>query len=320
MWRRTDVSDGCCIVAAVRRRANPGLLILLTPLLWGASFPASKLALDHLPAFSFMAWTRTLGLVAIVALLPLLRRAGDSPRQPLRSAIGPGLLLGGLIFAGFTLQTEGLARTSATNAGFITSLYVVMTPVLGALVFGHAVSRTVWWSVLVSLAGLGLLSIRDLQEARVYPGDLLVLAGDVAWAGHIIAVGRLSPRYAPWLLSLTQIGVASALHLVAAAPVGLRPADALSGEVWPLLLVTGVLGTGVAFTIQVVGQRTLSSTRAVILLAGEALFAAVFSGLWLGERLAPHQWLGGALVLAAMVYSEVSARRSEAPVLDPAAP
>jgi drug/metabolite transporter (DMT)-like permease len=88
--------------------------------------------------------------------------------------------------------------------------------------------------------------------------------------------------------------------------------------VFPLLFLTGVLGSGVAYTLQIIGQRTLTATRAVVLLAGEALFAALFSAIWIAERLSAHQWLGAGLVLAAMTYSEISARRPSEERIEPA--
>jgi drug/metabolite transporter (DMT)-like permease len=303
----------------MRRRVDTGLLLLLTPILWGATFPATKIALRTLPVPAFMAWSRTLGFVTVLVLLPLIRRAGDHARFPLRRAVGPGLVLGGLMFVGYVLQTEGQARTTATNAGFITGIYVVFVPILASILFRHRVRRSSWIAVVISLLGLSLLSATDLDALAIHAGDLLVLAGAVGWAGHILAIGYFSPRLPAWLLSLAQLGAAATFHLAAAGPTGLRLADATSGEVLPLLVLTGILGTGVAFTIQVVAQRELTATRAVVLLAGEALFAAAFAAAWIGERLTAHQWVGAILVLGAMVYSERSARRSAAPRLDPAA-
>src|SRR5690242_12937119 len=110
------------------RRFDSGLILLLTPIIWGATFPAGKIALRSLPVLSFMAWSRVLGSLAILALLPILRRAGGQPAPPWRRIVVPGLVLGALMFAGYYLQSAGLARTTATNAGFITGLYIVFTP------------------------------------------------------------------------------------------------------------------------------------------------------------------------------------------------
>jgi drug/metabolite transporter (DMT)-like permease len=304
----------------VRRRIDAGTLLLLTPLLWGATFPATKIALRYLPVPTFMAWSRVLGFLAILAMVPLLRRADEGRGRPLREVIGPGLVLGALMFGGYVLQTEGQARTTATNTGFITGLYVVFAPILAAVFLRHRVSRSIWVAVSVSLAGLSLLSIRDLGQIRLYAGDLLVLGGAVVWAGHITAVGHFAPRFTAWMLSLAQMGTAALFHLALAAMTGIHASASFSSKVWPLLLLNGALGSGVGFTIQVLAQQTVTPGRAVVLLAGEALFAAFFAALWIGERLSVHQWIGAALVLAAMAYSELSARRPREALVDPAIP
>lgn len=290
-----------------------------TPILWGITFPAGKLALDHLPPLVFMAWTRWLGFLSILLMVPLLKgREKDRSPASLRAVIAAGLLLGALIFVAYILQTEGLKRTTATNAGFITGLYVVFTPILAAMLFGQKVARAAWLSVGISVIGLALLSIRELDDVRVYGGDLLVLAGAVVWAAHVVGVSRLSPKFSAWSLSLSQMGVTALLQVLATSTVGIRTGVALSSSVFPLLFLTGVLGSGVAYTLQIIGQRTLTATRAVVLLAGEALFAALFSAIWIGERLSAHQWLGALLVLAAMTYSEVAARRPPEQRVEPA--
>ncbi|HJP65240.1 MAG TPA: DMT family transporter [Actinomycetota bacterium] len=303
----------------MRRRIDPGILLLLTPLLWGVTFPGAKLALDHLPPFAFMAWTRGLGFLAIVAMVPLLRGAAGPADRPFRAVIGPGLLLGALIFVAYVLQTEGLARTTATNAGFITGLYVVFTPILASVLFRHHVPGAAWIAVGVSVVGLALLSVQDLGAIRVHLGDALVLAGAVAWAGHVVGVGYFSPRFPSWVLSLAQMGATAAFQLIAVAGVGLRWREAASLDVWPLLILTGVFGSGVAYTLQVMAQQTVTPARAVVLLAGESLFAALFAAIWIGERLTLTQWAGALLVLAAMGYSELAARRPPEQRLEPAA-
>ncbi|HEX2088841.1 MAG TPA: DMT family transporter [Actinomycetota bacterium] len=303
----------------MRRRIDPGLLLLPTPILWGITFPAGKLALDQLPPLVFMAWTRALGFVSILLMVPLLRgREKNSNPSTRGDVVRAGLLLGALIFVAYILQTEGLKRTTATNAGFITGLYVVFTPILAAMLFRQRVPRAAWLSVGISVIGLALLSIRELGDIRVYGGDLLVLAGAVVWAGHVVGVSRLSPKFSAWSLSLSQMGVTALLQVLATSTIGFRTGVALSASVFPLLFLTGVLGSGVAYTLQIIGQRTLTASRAVVLLAGEALFAALFSAIWIAERLSAHQWVGAVLVLGAMTYSEISARRPPEERVEPA--
>ncbi|HWO71014.1 MAG TPA: DMT family transporter [Actinomycetota bacterium] len=297
-------------------RPDLGLLLFLTPLIWGLTFPGAKLALETLPLLPFMAWSRGLGFLAILAALPVVVR-GELRREALRRVAGPGLLLGSLMFLGYWLQTWGLQLTTATNSGFITGLYVVMTPLLGLVLWRQRVPAAGWASAAVAVVGLALLAVPGLRDLRPRPGDLLVLAGAVAWAAHIAVLGRLAPRSQGPLLSLAQMGVATGLHLLACVGSGLRVAEAL--QVWHLLVLTGVLGSGLAFTIQVVAQREVSAARAAIILAGESLVSAASSAVWLGERLAPHRWAGAGLIVAAMVASELGARRLPAERLDPAA-
>jgi drug/metabolite transporter (DMT)-like permease len=291
-----------------RRRLDMGLILLITPILWGATFPAAKVGLEAIGVFPFMFWTRLLGFVTILAAVPLVAR-GQITRASVRRVAGPGILLGSLIFVAYVLQTEGLARTTATNAGFITGLYVVFTPVLGLALFRRSVRGAAWAAALVSVLGMALLSVPALDDLRPRSGDLLVLASAVAWAGHAVGVGYFAGRHPSVLLSLAQMGATAALHLVALAPTEARAPD--TGEVWLMLLITGVLGSGVAYTLQVVAQRTITAARAVVILAGESVAAAAIAYVWLGERLMTHQWAGALMVLAAMAISELTARRSD---------
>jgi drug/metabolite transporter (DMT)-like permease len=291
-----------------RRRVDPGVLLLLTPILWGATFPAAKVGLEAIGVFPFMFWTRILGFLTILLMVPFVAR-GRVTGPAVRRVVGPGLLLGGFIFLGYVLQTEGLARTTATNAGFITGLYVVFAPILGLFLFRRRTGRATWMAAAVSVLGMALLSVPALDDLRPRYGDLLVLAGAVAWAGHVVGVGYYADRHDSVLLSLAQMGATALFHLVAVIPIGLVAPD--TGEVWLMLAITGVLGSGVAYTIQVAAQQTITAARAVIILAGEAVSAAAISFVWLGERLEPHQWVGATLVLVAMAISELSARRAE---------
>lgn len=294
---------------------NRGLWLLLTPVIWGTTFPAGKRALESLSVLSFTAWSRVLGLVALLVTLPLLpgRR---TLRLPLHRYLELGLVLGGLMFGGLLLQTAGLARTTATNAGFVTGLYVVFTPLLALALFRRPVGRGAWTAVGLSVFGMALLSVPGLDSLRPRTGDLLVLAGAVVWAGHVVAVGYYARRFPALPIAVAQLAGAALLHTLASAPSGLQPAGAV--DVWPLLIVTGILGSGLAFTIQVVAQGTISATRAAIVLAGESVVAALAAAVWLGERLDPHQWVGATLAVGAMVLSEVGARRRPETRLDPA--
>jgi drug/metabolite transporter (DMT)-like permease len=223
------------------------------------------------------------------------------------------VLLGGLLFAGYALQTWGLESTTATNAGFITGLYVVFTPLLALVLFRQPVRGSVWLAVGLSIVGLALLSTQTLDSFEPHPGDFLVLSSAVAWAGHVVAVGRFAPRFPVHVLAIAQLGAATGLHVILALPGGLQARSAWSAA--PLLVTTGVLGTGIAYTLQLIAQRQLSPARAAIILSGESLASAMLSVVWIGERLVWHQWLGAGLIVGAMVLSETTARRKDAAVV-----
>jgi drug/metabolite transporter (DMT)-like permease len=302
--------------ATGKPRAKPdtsAVVLLLVPFIWGATFPAGKQALESLTPPTFTAWSRGLGFGVLVLALPWFGR--DLPRDWIARTWLPGLVLGALLFAGFTLQTLGLDLSTATNAGFITGLYVVFTPLLGLLLFKEATSRAAWVAVFLSVAGLALLSTTSLRSFEPRAGDILVFLSAIAWAGHVVALGRFAVRYPARGLAVAQMGAAAFLHVLAASPDGFEPAAAAS--VWPLLAITGIFGSGIAFTLQAMAQQEIGPTRAAVILAGESLVAAALSAIWLGERLTPHQWAGAAFVLAAMMLSELKARSREGPQLEP---
>jgi drug/metabolite transporter (DMT)-like permease len=281
------------------RSRSAGLFLLITPLIWGGTFPAAKVALEHVSPWTFVAWSRGLGLVAAAATLAVWR----PPRAAWRAGLAPaGLLLGGLLTLGYVLQTVGIDHTTATNAGFITVLYVVFAPLGAALLARRAPAPVTVLCVGLSVAGLALLS---LHGASFEAGDLLVLGGAVAFAGHILAVDRLVGRYDPIALGVAQIAGSALITAVAAIPSGAQTGEVAS--LWAIFVLTGVLGSGVAFTIQVVGQASVSPARASVLLAAEGLVSAVTAALWLGERLSARGWLGVMLMLGAIAVSETHA-------------
>jgi drug/metabolite transporter (DMT)-like permease len=286
---------------AARARAA-GLLLLVTPVVWGATFPAAKVALRDVSPWTFVAWSRGLGLLAIVVVAALWR----PPRSAWTWGLVPaGAVLGALMTAGYVLQTVGIDHTTATNAGFITVLYVVLAPAGAALIGRHSPDRIDVACLGLALAGLGLLSIRG---GSLHAGDLVVLASAVAFAGHIVAVDVLVERYAAVPLAVAQMAASAVLTAAIAVPAGPQAGEVAS--LWWIFVLTGVLGSGIAFSVQVMAQQSLSPVRASILLATEALVAAIVAAIWLGERLSARAWVGAAVVLAAIAISELSPRRA----------
>jgi drug/metabolite transporter (DMT)-like permease len=291
------------VLDRLARARAAGLLLLLTPVIWGATFPAAKVALRHVSPWTFVAWSRVLGLVAIAAVLLIWR----PPREAwTRGLVPAGALLGALMTAGYVLQTIGINHTTATNAGFITVLYVVLAPAGAALIGRHTPDRIDVLCLALALGGLALLSIRG---GSLRAGDLIVLASAAAFACHIVAVDVLVDRFPAGPLALAQMAASAILTAAIAVPAGTQAGEVAS--IWWIFVLTGVLGSGIAFSVQVMAQVSLSPVRASILLGSEALVAALVSALWLDERLSARAWAGALAVLAAIAISELHPRRKD---------
>ena len=198
------------------------------------------------------------------------------------------------------LQTTGLQHTDASVSGFITGTYVVLTPVLGAVLLHDRIGRVTWFAVGLATVGLALLS---LQGFSVGIGEALTLLSAVLYAGHIVALGRWSTPGAAVGLATVQAGVITAVTAVVAVPDGLTlPAD---GRQWASLLYMALAAGALALWAQTWAQAHLTATRAAIVMALEPVFAAFFAVTLGGESLTSRMFLGGALVVAAMYLVEL---------------
>jgi drug/metabolite transporter (DMT)-like permease len=249
-------------------------------------------AIQRMPVTAFLAY-RFLAAALVVGLVA---------RRELRSLTPEGwragLVVGVFLTAGYLFQTLGLRHTTASNAGFITGLFVVLTPLLGAVVLGQRAGRTAWLAAGASAVGLFLLSGAgaDFRAA----GDGLVLLCAVAFSGHILATDRAVARHPIGALVAVQLGVCGVVCLAIAAVSGDLEAPR-GGEVWSALIVTALVASALGFLVQTYAQRHASPARTALILASEPAFAGLFGYLLAGDRLGPVEWLGAAIILAAIV-------------------
>jgi drug/metabolite transporter (DMT)-like permease len=277
----------------------PLLALIAVTAVWGITFVQVKDAVDVYPLFAFLAvrYAIATGVLGVVGARRVLTLG--------RSGLAAGSVLGGLLGLGIGLQTAGLERTTVSSTGFITGLYVVLTPLFGLLLFRTTVGLEVWAGVALSVVGLALLSGVDIGSPT---GDLLVLASAAAQALQILMVERYATRYDAVALTLVQMAACFAGFLVIALALG--ELEVPHGRtVWGALIVTGVFASALAYLIQVWAQRRISAARIAIVFSLETVFAGIF-GYWLADdRLGWLGWGGCAVILAGIVLAEPTAAR-----------
>jgi drug/metabolite transporter (DMT)-like permease len=276
------------------------IALVVVTAVWGLTFVQVKDAVELYPLFAFLAvrFAIATAVLAPPAVRPLLAL----PRRGWVAGTGLGVLLA----AGYALQTAGLERTTVSNAGFITGLYVVFTPLAAVALFRIRIGRIVWAGVALSTAGLALLSGVGGGDGI---GDLLVLLGSAAYSLQIALMERYAPRYDP--VAFTFVEMLAAFVGFAAVAAALGQMEVPRGwTVWGALLVTGVFASALGFLVQTWAQRRTSATRTALAFALEPVWAALF-GFWLaGDRLGSVAWLGAALIMAGIVVAEPAAART----------
>jgi len=276
-----------------RRGIRSDIILLTASIIWGFAFAFQKKGMDFIGPFLFTGLRFILGSLVV---LPFLFRKGE------QGGFKESIILGFLLFAGVSLQQVGIVYTTAGKAGFITGLYVVFVPVAGYLM-GIRTRRFTWIGAGLAIVGLYLLSIRG----RFYPekGDLLVLLGAVFWTFHVIYISKFTKGKDPLKLAFGQFLVCGILGMGVAFVLEDISMSGVFDAGIPLLYA-GVLSSGIAYTLQVVGQKRAHPSHAAVILSLESLFAAIGGFLLLHEVMTPKEILGAALMLTGMMISHFS--------------
>ena len=287
--------------------------------IWGAAFPIVKCAVQRCSSahtalgISLIKHPTTplLFLSLRFAIAALL--VGAVSMEALRGLTRRHLAIGGAIglalCGGYIFQTLGLQRTTATNAGFLTGVYVILTPLFGAVFFRRLPSVSTAVGAVLAFAGLLLLASRSGIGLSLGDGLVLLCAG--LFAVHILLLGRYSATVPLRALVVMQLAVVALATGVASAATEREPIPT-NGGVWMAIVVTAVLASALAFFIQSGAQRFIPPTRAAVILVMEAPFAAVFGFLMLGERLSGRGWVGAALIVSGLLVAELFAPEVEA--------
>lgn len=281
-------------------RIQANILLLSITTIWGGGFVAQALAMEHLGPFTFVGIRFLVGaLVVLPFALRDLRLSQASETTHGHQDYLSIAFLGLLLLAGAACQQIGILTTTVTNAGFLTTLYVPLVPVLACIILRQAPHWLIWPASLGCMLGTWLLT--GAQGVSINMGDLWVIAGSLFWALHVLFVGRVAARIGrSFLVAAGQFlvcGAASLLWGLITEEVSLPAIYAARLSI----VYAGVLAVGVAFTGQVIGQRYAHAADAAIIMSAEMLFAALFGYLMMGDRLSTLGMIGGGLILFCII-------------------
>lgn len=290
-------------------------MLLVTAIIWGCSFVAQSEAMDYMGPLTFQAARSFVGSAVLVPVILLTGRAKKKYHVSSgldgagwKKLLWAGTLCGIVMFAAAMLQQYGIALgTSGGKAGFITATYILLVPLFG-LFRGKKVAFRVWICVLVALCGLYLLCITG--SFSFAPSDGIVLMGAIFWALHILVIDHMAPGLDGISLSCIQFFVSGIL-----AAVGMFLFETPSWQQildgWITIAYVGILSSGVAYTLQILGQQRTDPAIASLLMSFESVFAVLGGIVVLGQIPTAREWVGCALMFVAIVCAQLPGRESK---------
>ena len=293
-------------------RIQANLVLLLAAAIWGGGFVAQSTAMDNIGPFWFIGLRFLIATLAVAPFALMEHRKATIPLT--RRHWGQFGLIGLALLGGAATQQVGLLTTTVTNSSFLTGLYVVFVPVIAVVFLRRQPHWIIWPAALMATTGIFLLSGGAISALTL--GDLLTIVCAVFWAVQLTLVGMfVGESGRPLLLSTVQFAVCAAGGCLLGALLEPLSMAAVEGAILEILYV-GVFSSGLAFVLQVIGQRYTTAPQAAIFLSAEALFGALFGALLLGETIGTIGYLGCAIIFAAMLLVEIVpelAKRRERP-------
>lgn len=293
------------------------LLLLLTATIWGVAFVAQSVGMDYIGPFTFNAVRNAIGGLVLLPCIALLRRTGDGKGaipEDERKAVSENrknLLLGGIccgvmLFVASNLQQIGIQYTTVGKAGFITAMYIVLVPIL-SIFLGKKAGIKIWAAVVLSVAGLYILCMTG-GRFSLQKGDLLVLLSAFAFSVHILVIDHFAPLADGVKMSCIQFFVCALLSAVCMWLFEEPDMGAIL-QAWIPVLYAGVLSCGVAYTLQIVGQRGMNPTVASLILSLESVISLIAGWVILGQALSAREISGCVLMFAAIILAQLPERK-----------
>ncbi|MBN1574846.1 MAG: DMT family transporter [Deltaproteobacteria bacterium] len=300
-------------VMGLKRGYVADLSLVLICVFWGMSFILVKQAIEEINLYYFIF------LRFIVAASILLVLFGRKLKHLNKKLVRDGIILGSFLFIAFITQTVGLQYTSASNAGFITGLHVVLVPFVLAIFFKKTPALTATMGAVIAAVGLFFLSVSD--QFTINRGDVWVILCSVSVAFQVILTGWYAVRHDVYLLTLVQVITVLFFSGIATALVGgaVVPLSILSPFVILVIILMAVFATAFNFTVQVWAQQYTTPTRAAVIFTMEPVFAALFAYLWGGEILRVRGYMGAVLIFLGIILSEFRAKKWDGEAENPPA-
>ncbi len=296
-----------------KTKLKGNLILLLTAIIWGISFVSQSVGMDYIEPNTFNGIRTWLGCAVLVPFI-LLRERGKSVREKQeekknnnKALVLGGVICGCLLCAASTLQTYGLQHTTAGKSGFITAMYMIIVPFLG-LLFKKKPTLIAIISALIALGGLSLLCLTGGDASEINFGDLLTLICAVIFAFHILAIDYFSPKLDGVKLSCLQFFVSGGINIMLMF-IFENPQMHLILQCYTAILYSGIMSCGVAYTLQIVGQKYTDPTSASILMSLESVFAVLAGAVLLNESMTGWEILGCVLMFAAILLVQLPEKR-----------
>lgn len=276
-------------------------------LIWGTAFVAQSMGTDYLGPFTYNATRFFIGALTLLILMPAMNKLeprGENENK--KGAIVGGILGGILLTVAANLQQAGIAETAAGKAGFLTSLYIILVPVLGVFI-RKKVPLRVWGCVCISVVGLYFLCVKE-GNITIVLSDLMLISCSLIYACHILVIDKYTENASGVLLSLVQFITAGVLSGIAGLFTEKIDLNAMLACKWSLLYV-GVLSSGLGYTLQIIAQKGSNPTIISLILSLESVFSVIAGAVILKEVLSVREYIGCGLMLAAVFLVQLPGRK-----------
>lgn len=291
----------------VKMKANvkSTILLFLTAIIWGFAFVAQLIGSEHIGTFTFNGIRFLLGSLSLIPVILIFER-GATDKAMLKYSLISGAVTGVILFAAASLQQLGVEITrDAGKSGFITGLYIVLVPIFG-IFLGKKPTAFTWISAAVSIVGLYFLCMGGNEAFGT--GDIVLLVGSFFWAAHILIIDHCSPHVYAIRYASTQFAVCGIISMICSFIFEKPEAESIMNAALPLLY-GGVLSAGIAYTLQIIGQRDCDPTYSAIIMSTESVFGAIGGMLVLHQYMTPRGYLGSALIFTGIILSQLNPKK-----------